>query len=233
MAFTQNSSATFVKQPRTWTASIGNGDASAWKILYTTTHTADPTTGGAGANGSKISTIGAISSDTSNRVVQLAILRQQTVTISNASPGVVTLTGHNLVAGDQVIFGTSSGGGLPTGLTAGTTYFVISGGLTANTSFEVSASAGGSAVNTSSAGSGTFYCYTIRLIGSLNIITLAGTDGATAQQNFYNSSLISLPPDNDGNPYVFLESGDFLGVSCTGTVTSNKIINIIASGGDF
>ena len=41
-----------------------------------------------------------------------------------------------------------------TGLTVGTVYYVISAGLTAN-DFEVSATAGGSAINTSSAGSGT------------------------------------------------------------------------------
>ena len=73
-------------------------------------------------------------------------------TISNASPGVVSLTAHGLVAGDAVVFSTT--GALPTGLTVGTVYYVISAGLTAN-AFEVSATAGGSAINTSSAGSGT------------------------------------------------------------------------------
>lgn len=74
------------------------------------------------------------------------------VTISNASPGVVTFTGSNLAVADQCVFTTT--GGLPTGLTAGTPYFVISAGLGAN-SFQVSATKGGSAINTSSAGSGT------------------------------------------------------------------------------
>lgn len=75
-----------------------------------------------------------------------------TVTISNASPAVVSLTAHGLKAGDDVIFNTT--GALPTGLTVGTTYYVISSGLTAD-AFEVSATSGGSAINTSSAGSGT------------------------------------------------------------------------------
>ena len=73
-------------------------------------------------------------------------------TISNASPGVVSLTAHGLVASDAVVFSTT--GALPTGLTVGTVYYVISAGLAAN-AFEVSATAGGSAINTSSAGSGT------------------------------------------------------------------------------
>jgi hypothetical protein len=72
--------------------------------------------------------------------------------ITNASPAVVNYTGHPFVAGDKVVFSTS--GALPTGLTAGTVYYVITAGLTAN-AFQVSATSGGAAINTSSAGSGT------------------------------------------------------------------------------
>ena len=72
--------------------------------------------------------------------------------ISNASPAVFTLASHGLVANDALVLSTSSG--LPTGLTVGTVYYVISAGLTAN-AFEVSTTVGGAAVNTSSAGSGT------------------------------------------------------------------------------
>lgn len=75
-----------------------------------------------------------------------------TVTISNASPAVITWTGHGLKAGATVNFTTT--GALPTGLSVGTNYWVIAAGLTANT-FEVSTSPFGAAVNTSSAGSGT------------------------------------------------------------------------------
>jgi hypothetical protein len=72
--------------------------------------------------------------------------------ITNASPAVFSKTSHGFVAGDPIVLSTS--GALPTGLTAGTTYYVISAGLTAN-AFEVSATLGGSAINTSGAGSGT------------------------------------------------------------------------------
>lgn len=75
-----------------------------------------------------------------------------TVTITIASPAVVSYTAHGLAAGDAVVFATTSA--LPTGLTAGTTYYVISAGLTSN-AFEVSATSGGSAVNTSGSQSGT------------------------------------------------------------------------------
>lgn len=73
------------------------------------------------------------------------------VTISVATPGVVTWPNHGLVAGQPVIF--ESTGTLPTGLTASTVYYVVSGGLTAN-SFSVAATAGGAAIATTGAGSG-------------------------------------------------------------------------------
>jgi hypothetical protein len=72
--------------------------------------------------------------------------------ISNASPAVLSLTAHGLVAGDAIVLSTT--GSLPAGLTVGTVYYVIAAGLTAN-AFEVSATPGGAAINTSSAGSGT------------------------------------------------------------------------------
>jgi hypothetical protein len=78
--------------------------------------------------------------------------RQAVFTVTIASPGVFSQTAHGLVAGDQVVFSTT--GALPTGLTAGTTYYVIAAGLTAD-AFEVSATEGGSAINTSGSQSGT------------------------------------------------------------------------------
>ena len=74
------------------------------------------------------------------------------VTISNASPAVVTQT-QTYAAGQLVTF--NSTGTLPTGLTAGTVYCVLAAGLSGS-GYEVSATCGGSAINTSSAGSGTF-----------------------------------------------------------------------------
>lgn len=73
-----------------------------------------------------------------------------TCTITNASPAVVTAAAHGLEDDDPVVFHTT--GSLPTGLTAGTVYYVVN--KTTNT-FEVSATVGGSSINTSSAGSGT------------------------------------------------------------------------------
>lgn len=70
--------------------------------------------------------------------------------ISNGSPAVFTLNSHGKVNGNTIVLSTS--GTLPTGLTAGTVYYVINSA--ANT-FNVSLTSGGAAVNTSGAGSGT------------------------------------------------------------------------------
>lgn len=72
--------------------------------------------------------------------------------ITNASPAVVNYTAHPFAINDPLVFSTS--GALPTGLTAGTIYYVISDGFGVD-SFQVSATLGGAAINTSSAGSGT------------------------------------------------------------------------------
>ncbi|TCU78786.1 hypothetical protein EDE08_101568 [Bradyrhizobium sp. R2.2-H] len=79
------------------------------------------------------------------------------VTISLANPTVVTLsalTAHGLSAGDQITFRPLSGGQpLPAPLVAGTTYYVLVAGLTAN-SFEISAAANGAPIDTTPAGGG-------------------------------------------------------------------------------
>jgi len=72
-------------------------------------------------------------------------------TITIATPGVITYTAHGLVLNSRVVFSTT--GALPTGIVAGTAYFVISAGLTAN-NFQISATKGGAAIDTTGAQSG-------------------------------------------------------------------------------
>lgn len=79
------------------------------------------------------------------------ITATQDVTITIATPGVVTMTNHGLVAGTPIVFSTT--GALPTGITAGVTYYVIATGLTAN-EFQFSATLAGAAVNTTGGQSG-------------------------------------------------------------------------------
>jgi hypothetical protein len=77
-------------------------------------------------------------------------VRTSVATISIAAPGVISWTGHNLVVGQKVKFSTT--GALPTGLTAGTEYFVKTV-PDANT-FTVSATNGGTAITTTGTQSG-------------------------------------------------------------------------------
>lgn len=104
------------------------------------------------------------------------VKKSTTVTISNASPGVVTLAGHGLEVNDEVIFTTS--GSLPTGLTAGVSYFVRT--VLGTDTFTVSATEGGSDINTSSAGSGTHS-------------VLAGVALATSPNMYCNATTVMLP----------------------------------------
>jgi hypothetical protein len=73
----------------------------------------------------------------------------EVVTLTIASPCVVTLTAHGFVAAQEVVFTTT--GALPTGLVAGTTYYVLN--PTTDT-FQVAATAGGAAINTTGTQSG-------------------------------------------------------------------------------
>lgn len=72
---------------------------------------------------------------------------------ANATTNLFTLTAHGLTAGLRVRF-TNSGGALPAPITAGTDYYVISEGLTAN-DFKVSTTPNGAFVDLTTAGTGT------------------------------------------------------------------------------
>jgi hypothetical protein len=97
------------------------------------------------ANGTKLQRlVGSTWTDIANNT-------STTATITIATPAVITSTAHGFVAGNSVSFTTT--GALPTGITVGTTYYVLSAGLTAN-DFQVSLTFGGTAVNTSGTQSG-------------------------------------------------------------------------------
>ena len=65
----------------------------------------------------------------------------------------IKCAGHGYSAGHTVIFNAGDGGVMPGGVTAGTVYYVIASGLTADV-FSVSATSGGAAVNITSVGQG-------------------------------------------------------------------------------
>jgi hypothetical protein len=72
----------------------------------------------------------------------------------NLSTDTATATAHGLAADDQVTF-TATTGTLPTGLLEQTTYWVRSGGLTAD-AFTVAATPGGALLDISGTASGTY-----------------------------------------------------------------------------
>lgn len=94
----------------------------------------------------------AISRTTYANLFAALVATPQVATISIATPAVITINNHGLVAGNIIYFTTT--GALPTGLTAITTpYYILSTGFTTN-SFRVSTTYEGTAVNTSGTQSG-------------------------------------------------------------------------------
>ena len=71
------------------------------------------------------------------------------ISCTSASPGVITSPGYNPKNGDRVSLSFTAGGSIPTGLTANTPYYVVSA---SNDTFSLSATSGGSAINTTSTG---------------------------------------------------------------------------------
>jgi len=82
-----------------------------------------------------------------------ALSLSATITVSIASPAVVSWSFHALQANDPVVFHTT--GALPTGIVAGTTYYVKNPVQGISGTFQISATPGGAAINTTGSQSGT------------------------------------------------------------------------------
>lgn len=77
--------------------------------------------------------------------------------------------------------------------------------------------------------SGTFYP-----MGTLSVPITAGQIAATSGVDAFSSAVRpGLPADNDGQPYLLLQSGDTLDIKALTTVTSAKVISAASSYGDF
>lgn len=122
-----------------------------------------------------------------------------TATMTIASPCVVSFTGHGLTLNDIVKFSTTIA--LPTGITAGTPYYVISAGLTAD-AFQISASQGGSGVNTSGTQSG------VHTLIKITPTSISDTDPRLPTQN-ENDALVGLAgTPSTSNPFATKQSLD-------------------------
>lgn len=134
------------------------------------------------AGGTKLQKFDTNNNTFSNLYLDAAPANSATVTITIASPGVVSLTAHGFDVTDPVVFATT--GALPTGLTAGTTYYVATV-LSANT-FTVAPTPNGVVIATTGTQSGTqsLTSYTTNFISGANILpaysTMFNTPGASA-----------------------------------------------------
>lgn len=113
--------------------------------------------------------------------------RTATVTMTIASPGVITWTNHGFRGGEPIVFTTT--GALPTGLTPGTVYFVLAASIATDT-FRVATSQGGTAINTSGSQSGTH----------------TGTSTPTLPSNYnYARRIGFIRTDSSGNILPFVQ----------------------------
>lgn len=118
-----------------------------------------------------------------------------TVTMTIASPCVVTWNSHGLPDGSTLRLSTT--GALPTGLTAGTTYYVVN--AAANT-FQLSATLGGTAINTSGSQSGTHTA-----IADLCVVVSPGICNGAAVLDVTNISSVKCEMFN-GSTLVYTET---------------------------
>lgn len=104
-----------------------------------------------------------------------------TVTITIAAPGVFTDTAHGFTGACPVVF-TNSGGGLPTGITSGTTYWVTPSSITTNT-YSVATTVANALAGTSVTTTGTSTGTQTRTGGSpLTSTTAANVTGLSLSQ---------------------------------------------------
>lgn len=113
----------------------------------------------------------------------LALGKTYSVTVTSATPGVFTWAAHGLQAGWTIKFTAATT--IPTGLTAGTTYYVSAFGLTANTfqvantwAYAVAATDATNSVGTSSTGVGTVTAVANASRGTLGMAVAAYSGGA-------------------------------------------------------
>lgn len=138
--------------------------------------------------------------------------RSATVTITIATPGVISWTAHGAAANQAVVFATT--GALPTGLVAGTTYYVLA--PNAN-DFTVAATSGGAAIATSGSQSGTHTAVITPAQISDGAAITGVTSGATATVT--RSVLRS-------GAWTNAPVGALIMATVTGTFTSGEAIRV-------
>jgi autotransporter-associated beta strand protein len=129
----------------------------------------------------------------------------------NATDDIISAA-NTLQAGDPVAFSATNLGGIPVGLVLFTTYFVVN---PTETTFQVSATPGGTPINLTSAGSGPAITPGILLPEGINLGTLGILSGATGagQQVIAGPGALTLPSTTSGNLHVTVGSNTFSGAT--------------------
>lgn len=129
-------------------------------------------------------------------------VKSSVVTMTIATPGVVSWASHGLENGTAVVFSTT--GALPTGITAGTTYYIIN---KAAGTFQLCATKSGTtAIDTTGSQSGVHTC----------------TTQPTPTTDYATGLVMGAPIGGGG-------ANDILSLSCTMSVNSN-IVSVAAIG---
>ncbi|MDP1605017.1 MAG: hypothetical protein Q8M03_17340 [Legionella sp.] len=149
-----------------------------------------------------------------------AWIKQATVTMTIASPCVVTWTAHGLKNGDPVKFTTD--GALPTGVTAGTNYFAsVINANSFNICTSISNQIVGTLINTSVSQSGTHT--------ATNHTTSRGTGAGTAELERLNGVWVNKHDITNGPA---ARRGTFVGsIGCEDAVNLNHFKGLMGSGG--
>jgi hypothetical protein len=158
------------------------------------------------------------------------------ITCTSAAPGVITAPGYdNPQAGDQVALTYTTGGSMPTGLTYGQAYYVVS---PSGDTFSLAATKGGSAITTTSTGanlvlhllSGEVDGVTLPFKPTGSVVVENNSGGTLVLQGANDANAGVGPPQGPGswNTIVSLTTGaqanaqllyDWIRVSSAGTLT--------------
>ena len=149
----------------------------------------------------------------------------------SVSGSTFTATGHNFVNGNIVQFYTT--GTLPTGISAATDYYVIN---VSGSTFQVSATYGGSAVTLSSSGSGTLQVRNLvvvtGIVGANYVFTVTSSVLTAPYHNFANGNIVNVSNTGGSLPSPLVAATNYYVINVSGTGTSGATLQLsLTSGG--
>ena len=150
---------------------------------------------------------------------------QPVASISSASPAVVTIssTSSGLLVNSPIFFTLGDAAVMPTGLTANTVYYVTNIAVSGSTTFNVSATPGGSAINTSTANVGVINVVNSPFVSSVNgqagNVSVAQLNGLSVVADGSNNLNISLSPTTLSFRSATSSSGAITTVTTTAATT--------------